>query len=186
MEGGRENADDLVGLAVGDDSLTDYIGIAGKFSLPIAVTDDDGVGGAGFGVFGAEEAAELGSDGENGEDAVADAEGLNLFWFPATGDAEGISGVSANIGEAAVLLAVDEIVGWSHVEFGNVDAGGVVPDADEFFWLGVGERLEEDAFEDGEDGGVGAVACGEGDESDDGEERGTAEAAEELFEGVGE
>jgi len=91
MEGGRENADDLVGLAVGDDGLTDGVGIAGKLTLPIAVTDDDGAGGAGFGVFGAEEAAELGSDAENGEDAVADVEGLNLFWFAATGDADGIS-----------------------------------------------------------------------------------------------
>jgi len=51
--------------------------------------------------------------------------------------------------------------------------------------MGVGERLEEDAFKDTEDHRVCANTGGQGDQRDGSEERGAAEPAEELFDGGG-
>jgi len=80
-----------------------------------------------------------------------------------------------------ILFAIDEVVGRSHVEVWNVDAWGGVPDADEFVGLGIGERFEENAFQDAEDDGVAANASGQSDKGDGREERGVREATEDLL-----
>ena len=49
---------------------------------------------------------------------------------------------------------------------------------DEMLRVGDGDGAEHDAVDDGEDGGVGADAEGEGEDDDGGEERGFADAAE--------
>ena len=48
------------------------------------------------------------------------------------------------------------------------------------FGMRIGQRLQQDAFEDAEDYGVRADACGESDQCDGGEERGAAEASQNL------
>ena len=67
------------------------------------------------------------------------------------------------------------------LRFGDVDAWGGEPDADEFVGVWIGKRFEEDAFENAEDDGVAANTGGESDKRDDGEERGAAETAEDLL-----
>jgi hypothetical protein len=89
--------------------------------------------------------------------------------------------VDADVLEGFILFAIDEVVGRSHVEIIDVDTGSGVPDADEFVGLGIGKRLEKDAFEDAEDDGVAANAGGESDERDYREKGGACKAAENLF-----
>jgi hypothetical protein len=56
-----------------------------------------------------------------------------------------------------------------------------VPDADELVGLGVRERFQEDAFENAENDGVAANACGKGDEGDNRKEGRVPEAAKDLL-----
>ena len=77
------------------------------------------------------------------------------------------------------MFAIDEVVRGGHVEIGDVDAGGGVPDTDEFSGLRIGQGFEEDRFENAEYHGVAADARGEGDGR---EERSAREPAENLFE----
>jgi len=55
-----------------------------------------------------------------------------------------------------------------------------MPDADEAFGVGIGQRFEQDAFEDTEDDGVGANTGSEGDDGDDGEQRSAHQPADGL------
>ena len=55
-----------------------------------------------------------------------------------TGDADGIALVGANVLAGFVLLAIDEVIAGSHVEIEDIDAGGGVPDANEFGGARVG------------------------------------------------
>ena len=156
--------------------------IAAKFTHPVAVADHDDLGRFGLGIFGGEQAASGGGNAEKRKQRVGDVEPLYLFGLVDAGDAVGVALVHGDVLEALALLAIDEIVRGRHVEVFDLDAGGGVPDADEAVGLGIGKRLEEDAFDDAENEGVGADAGGEGDEGDGGEERGEAETAEDLFE----
>ena len=79
------------------------------------------------------------------------------------------------------MLAIDEVVGGRHVEIGDVDARGRVPDADEFVGLGIGKRLEQDALEDAEEDGIAADSGSERDNRDGGKQWSVREAAEDLL-----
>ena len=83
----------------------------------------------------------------------------------AAGQAEGRGAVQADVVEGFVLLAVNEIEELSHVEFGDVYAGGLMPYANEAVGLRVIERLEKHPLDHAENYGVGADADGHGDES---------------------
>ena len=65
---------------------------------------------------------------------------------PGAGYVEGISIVDADVLEGRVLLTVDEIDRRRHVEVFDVDARRGMPDADQLFRMGIGQRLEQHAF----------------------------------------
>src|SRR5208282_2877451 len=108
-----------------------------------------GVGaGAGRVIFASEQTTGGGNYAENRKNRVGDVESVNLLGFGDAGHADGVRLIDADVNERAVLFAVDEIVGGGHVEVGNVEARGGMPDADERFGMGIGKGFEEDAFED--------------------------------------
>jgi len=76
------------------------------------------------------------------------------------------------------LFAEDEVVGGRQLEFFELDAGCSEPNPDKFIGFGIWQGLEEDAFEDAENNGVGPYASGQRDKGDDREQRGTTEPAE--------
>ena len=160
LEAARENADDLAGVAVHGEGLADDRSCAAEFLLPVAVGEHDGFGGSGGIVLAGEQAAKRGLDAEQGESAVGDVEAVDVFWLSGAGDIEGIAGVDADVFQGLALLAINEVVRGREVQVFDVDAGRGVPDADEPVGVGVGQRLEEDVLNHGEDDGVGADADG--------------------------
>ncbi len=93
--------------------------------------------------------------------------------------------IRADILKRGVLLAIDEIDGRRYLEIFDAHARSGVPHADELFGMRIGQRLQQDAFENAEDYGVRADACGESDQCNGREERGAAEASQNLSQLVG-
>jgi len=177
VEFGGHDTDDLVRSAVQQDVLTEDGGRSGELLLPEAVGDHNGIGRAGRIVLTGEGAAEQRGNAKEGKGAVGDVERVDALRLCDTGQGDAAAAINANVLEALVLLAIDEVIGGGHVEVVDADSGSGVPDGDEFVRFGVGERLEEYALEDAEDDGVAANAGGESDERDHGEERRFEEAA---------
>ena len=96
--------------------------------------------------------------------------------------AHGVARIKTEVLEGAVLFAEDEVVGGRQLEFFELDAGCSEPNPDKFIGFGIWQGLEEDAFEDAENNGVGPYASGQRDKGDDREQRGTTEPAEDLLE----
>src|SRR6266704_6817289 len=171
----RQDADDLPGFAVHNNVAADDGSIAAKFAAPIAVSEHDGLRSARRIILQGEGAAEQGRDAEERESAVCDSQGRNLFGLGHTGHAHGVARVKTDVLESAVLFAEDEVVGGGQLEFFELDARGGKPDTYHSIGFGLGQRLEESAFEDAEDNRVAAYAGGQCDEGDSGEQGGAAE-----------
>lgn len=131
-----------------------------------------------------EGAAELRWNTEKGKNAVGDVQCGQSLGFGETGEGETVALIDADVLEAVILFAVDEIIGGRHVEVSDIDARSGVPDADEFGGARIGQRLEENAFEDAEDDGVSADTGSERDERNNREEGRASQAAEYLLQMV--
>src|ERR1035438_2841145 len=116
--------------------------------------------GEGFGIE--EGAAELGRDAESVEEVGGDDGAGDEFGRTAAGEVEG-GGAEDGYGFKGVRLLApfDELadVEWEVGDAGEEFRGGL-GDGDEAGGVAVGEGAEEDAIDDGEDGGVGADAEG--------------------------
>src|SRR5438046_339419 len=157
----RQDANDLAGFAVHDDVTADDRSIAAKFATPIAVKKHDGFGGPRRIILPGKAAAQQGRHAEERESAIRNAQGTNLFGFGHAGHAHGVARVKTEILEGAILVAEDEVVGGGQLEFFEIDPGRSKPDADKFIGFGIWKRLEENAFENTEDDGVGSDAGGQ-------------------------
>ena len=178
----RQDADDLPAFAIHDDVAAKHRGVAAKFAAPIAVGEHDGLGSSRRVVLFAEAATEQRRNAKNRESAVGDTQCLDLFGLGDTGHAHGVIGVHANILKGVVLFAINEVVGGRHVEILDLDAGCGMPGADQLIWIWIGQGLEENAFEDAENNGVGPYAGGQCDEGNGREHRRTAQPTQDLFE----
>ena len=154
---------------------------AAKFLFPKTIRDDRGVWGAGRIVLAGEGAPKHRSNAEQRKRAVGNVKSGETFGFSDAGDADGVPVVDADVLKGLILFAIDKVVGGCHVEVGDVDAGGRVPDANEFVRIRIGKRLEEDAFENAENHRVATDTGSESDERNDGEERSIGQAAEDLL-----
>ena len=154
---------------------------AAEFLFPKSVRDHRGVRCTRGIVLAGEGAAQHGRNAEQGNGAVRNVKSVEAFGFSNARNADRVPVVDTNVLKGLVLFAIDEVVGRRHVEVGDVDAGGGVPDADQFVGIRIGKRFEEHAFEDAEDHGVAANAGGERDERDGREKRGIRETAEDLL-----
>src|ERR1700730_11246994 len=108
---------------------------------------------------------------QDGQRGVADIERWHLFRLADSRYADRISLIHSDILERAPLLAVNEVVGGRHIEFGNVDARGLMPHANQFLGVRIGERLQQDALKNAEYDGVGAHSGRQRDQSDHREHR---------------
>ena len=104
----------------------------------------------------------------------------NFLGLGESGDGRAAALPHGDVLEDSVFLAVSEVEVGRHVEIRDIDAGGGVPDGDELFGVGIGEGLEQDAFDHAEDGGIGADAQRQGEQRDGGKNGGMGETAEGL------
>ena len=72
------------------------------------------------------------------------------------------------------------------LSLGQIDPGGLVPDADQLIGVGIGQRLQQYAVDHAEDDGIGADADRQRDERDGGEEGRARQSAENLLELIAE
>ena len=83
---------------------------------------------------------------------------LDLFRFTDARDADAIARIDTQALKTAVLFKVSEVNGWRDVQVFDIDAWSRQPEANEAVWVGIGQRFEQHAFENTEDGRVGPDA----------------------------
>jgi hypothetical protein len=165
------DAEDREGLAVEEDLFVDDGRVGAEAALPEVVgEDDDGVGVDGLVIGGEDGTAEGGTEAEGFEPVAGDEGGGDDLAAVACGEA----GRAAELGSEAVegggVLAelAEHGVGEGPVGPGFALAGTGELELDEAMRVGEGERAKEELIEEGEDGGVGTDADGQGKDGDDG------------------
>ncbi len=138
----RHDPDDLTGFAVHDEGLADGGRIAAEFMAPVSVSENDSFRCARRVIFLSKDAAKHGWDSQERKCAVSDDHRRDLFRLGHSRDADGVALVHADILERLALLPINKIVGRGHVQVGDLEAGGVMPDAHKFFGAGIGERFQ--------------------------------------------
>ena len=175
-----KDADDLVSLSVDDDGPADQGGVGAELAAPVCVGEHGSGRGAGGVVLTAEGAAKRGSDAQERKSAIGDAQCSDLFGFFDTRDTDGIVLIGADVDETLILLTENEVSGGRDIQVFDVEARSSLPDSDEVFGARIGQGLEEDAFQDAENNGVGADSRCQRDQRDCGEHRGASQSAEDL------
>ena len=158
LEGGGQHSDDFGGASVKHDAASDDGSVAAESGLPILVTDDDGSGAAGRIVVAGEETSEHGAGAEKREDTVGKIDSGDDLRLGEAGDGEVVSGPHADILEGLVLVAVGEVEKGRDAGAGEVHARRGMVHGDQAVRIGIGERLQENPFEDAEDRCVGSDA----------------------------
>ena len=176
----RHDADDEIGLAVEKDFLSEDARVTMETALPGGVAEDGDLLFLIVLLLG-EDAAEERLDFESGKDAGAHARRVDLGGIADAGELITGEGVSAERGEAVGVAGVVDDVRSSDASFCDaVDFHSLqrVGEHDELLGMGEGERAQEHAFDDGEDGGGGADAEGEGEDGGEGEAGGFGEVTD--------
>ncbi len=189
-EGFSEDPDDGAGLVAERDAGAHNVGIAAELTLPESVANHDDMAAV-RGVFlRCEGAAKLDWRAKEPEIGFGDVEAVDLLG----NDAGKVEARTAKVVSGDVLK--DAGLSSPGIEVDRrgriaVAVGIGVHEPDHAVGLGIGEWLEQDSVDDGEDGGVGSDAEGE---SGDGGNRkgragdehtqGVAEVAEEVAHGM--
>jgi hypothetical protein len=175
-EAGRENADDLIGDAAKVDALTDDGGRCGEAAFPEAFAEDGDGASSEMIVVAGKGAAEDGLNAEGGEEGCGNHEAVEAFGFGGAGKVVVLVAVDGHGGEGfAGPLPVKEV---GIADGGAVHAGILLVDGDEPAGIWVGQRIEDDSVDDGEERGIGADAEGQGEDGDGGEAGGFEEHAQ--------
>ncbi len=187
--GFSDDAEDGIGLVAEGERGADDIRIAAELALPEAVADDDNFAAVGGIFLGREGAAKHDGGVEETKVGFGDVDAVDLLR-----DCAGeIKSGTAEVVGGDVLK--DTRLFSPEIEFGGGSAGPVairrdVHHLDHAIGVGIGEGFEEDGVDDGEDGGVGSDAEGEGCDGGEGEggvgdedAEGIAEVAEEIAHG---
>ena len=173
----RNDADDRVVRTVEGDRFSSDVEGGSEFAAPEAAAEHNHGCGAELIVGVSEQTAHHGMDAEEfekfGRDHVA---GDAFSGFSGAEEVVVFVAVHRQGGEGLIVALPVEEVGV--VDGSAGDAGNGIVERDELAGVWVGERIEKDAVDDGEESGVGADAEGERENGDDGEERGLAEHAE--------
>jgi len=156
-EARRDDADDGVVRTVEGDGLASDVESGAKFAAPEAAPEHDDGSGAELIVGVIEEAADNGMDAEGFEEFGGDHVAGDAFGSLAgTEEVVVFVAVHGERGEGLVVALPVEEVGV--VDGSARDTGYGVVDGDELAGFWVGERVEEDTVNDGEEGGVGTDA----------------------------
>ena len=184
-EGFSDDAEDGVGLVAERERGADNVGVAAELALPEAVADDDEVAAVGGILLRREGAAEDDGRAEEAEVGFRDVDAVDLLRDGAgeveAGTAEVVGG---DVLEDFGLFAPEIELGRGSAGPGAV--GREVHHLDDTVGVGIGEGLEEDGVDDGEDGGVGSDAERDGGDGGEGERRIGDEHAEGVAEVVAE
>src|SRR5581483_7563591 len=119
VEGGREDANDGIRLAIEDDGLAEHIAAATEAALPGGIAEQDGTGRVGLVLTGAEIAAEDGRDAEGPEEASADARAIRILHAVRGLQEEAVGGEDVDGREHGVLALPVEIVKVGEVKAGT-------------------------------------------------------------------
>ena len=163
--GGFEDADDGGGARSGEaveaQGLADHRWVGVEGLGPELIGEDDGAGGVGAIVGGAEQSAEDGAQAHDFEVvAIDDASGNGARLAEAL-HGEVDFGKRAELGDGFEVLA--QVVDFGNGEGGvyGMQAGCALANVEEAGFVAIGEGAQQHGADDGEDGGVGADAEGE-------------------------
>ena len=168
-----EDADHGVLRIVQADVGADDCGARAEVPLPGGIAEHHDV------IFGGlKAAAERHTDAEEREEIGGDGGAVQSARLACAGEDEvGVGIERGHLVEGGALRApVVEVRGGDGEELAK--GGMSFPEGEEAAGMGVGKRLEEDAVDDSEDGGIGADAEGEREDGDGGEGRILAQAAD--------
>ena len=189
---GRGDADDGDGVAADDEGGTNDGGIGAVLLLPGTIAEHGDGRGVGLVVGGRDGAPGEGAKAEGREVIAADhfvAEGLGgAVGFAAAHAVRPSAGLEGGEGGelgGVLLHALIEGIGEeAPVVLGAAFDAAVVAYADavEASGVGDGQGLEHDGVDEGEDGGGGADAEGQGEHGGEGEDRGEPHLAESVGE----
>ena len=173
------NPDDAVGLAVERDGSADGVRIGGEIFTPEFVAKDDGAI-AGLHVGRGEGAAVERTDSEQREEIFGHLRGFESLGLGVSGSGELFRRILRNGDRGNRSGGVAEIgdVRERQAEIGKIEECAASGNVDEFVGMREWERAKENGIDDGEDGGVGADAESESEDSDGGESRGFSEEAQ--------
>ncbi len=141
---------------------------------------DDRIGTAGGVVGFGEEPAQHRLRPHHRQDLGGHPHRVDLLGFGRSGDAHGSVPPDAHLLERPALLAVDEVHRWGGVHLLQVDPRRGQPYANQPVGFRIGQRFEQHALDDGENGAVGADADGEGHKRQRGEHGGAEQPAKDL------
>ena len=127
-----------------------------------------------------ESASDRWCDLEDRQQPMRSEQGLDFFRLGDSRDTRGSVGPDAHILKDPILAAVGEIQRWRNVEVVDVDARGGVPERDELFGVGIGQRLEQDAVDHAEHRRVRADADSERQQRQDREHRRLRESSQRV------
>ena len=176
-------ADDLEWRSVEADVFADDVGAGSEAVAPeVVLEDDDGMSVAVFVISGSEQAAELRAYAEDLEVVAgdeADTDHLAAVFADEAGALHSDAGEAAEDGVAVAefqVLGVGE--GVTAVAALRAEAAAFQAELHEFARVFDGQHAQQDLVHQGEHGGVGADAEGQGEDGDGGEDRGFDQSAD--------
>src|SRR5205823_6166294 len=110
---------------------------------------------AGTVVLGSEPSPDHGLNAERRERAFRDGEALHLLRRSEPRDAHSVAVPYTELLKRAILVTKGEVIGGREIQILNGDPRRLLPDADQLLRIGVWQRLQQNAVDDAEDGGVG-------------------------------
>ena len=166
MKTGRQDTDDRGRLIADFQVNGGEVASAAESLLPVGITDEGGRRSVEALLFWKEGATENGLHAHHRKEIARDESVLHARRFATPGDGGGIGIKFGEAGEGVILRAKVYEIGIGEI---HAAAEGVLfPEPDNLLRIMVRERAEQDAVDDGKDGGGGADAEGESENRDDG------------------
>ena len=166
MKTGRQDTDDRGRLIADFQVNGGKVASAAESLLPVGITDEGGRRSVEALLFWKEGATKNGLHAHHRKEIARDESVLHARRFATPGDGSGIEIKFGEAGEGVILRAKVYEIGIGEV---HAAAEGVLfPEPDNLLRIMVRERAEQDAVDDGKDGGGGADAEGESENRDDG------------------
>jgi hypothetical protein len=158
LEVARHDADDDIRLAVEQDLVAEDAGIAMEAALPHVIADDrDGC--VSIVLLLHEDSAHRRRDSERGEDACRHPRGVHHYRLAAAGKLVATSGVASEGTKARRVMQIGAYFGCGDACIRDRSfCAQAVADADEARRIVEGQRPQQNAFHQGEDGRSGADA----------------------------
>jgi hypothetical protein len=145
---------------------------------PELIGEDDGAGGVGSVVGGAEQPAENGAQSHDFEVVAVDDASRDGARLAEALHGEVDFGEGAELGDGFEVLAEVVDFGDGEGDVVGVQAGRALADVEQASFVAIGERAQQDGANNREDGGVGADAEGEREGHGDPERGNTGEGAD--------